>query len=1426
MSKQNINVGSGDLAGDGEGLRSAFIKINANFDEVYADIAAVPTDVSGFNNDVGYITTASIPTVVSAFSNDVGYLTIDTMPPVNNLGNLFVTGTNLQTIAGSILDADIVFQPSGLGGVSVPNLKIPVGTILGSTVPVVASILDLELGSVIDHSTGPSDALTVGQYGLTNGIPAPWAVYQFTTSPSPVVQVDDVLGGAGIPASPTPSVILAVGTGTWSNTVIAYSDFSSLALPVPGVVVTVARATTHASMDVVTSPLTDINLNAGVGGKVVTHSSILPYSTNLFDLGSPAKRFRKLWLGGGTIYVLDETLGTDQAIGARDGNLYIAGGAGMTVGQFTFRDNQIKISDSSQDILFGTTTATGKVIFNRPIEVNTPGGQAVFTVTKSGLATINSPVSIATTQSALTIVGNTTGFVRERNFPDTLLALSGRDGVTTRVNMDSFGSGAYSVIAARQANGTAESPTSTLANDTMLRLSTQGWGTTNYVSSIGRINVQATQNFTDTAAGTRVRFQLTPNNSITVQTVTADIDSTGLSFVGNTTGGITFRDSTRQITAWTGTVSLSQVQGLANGAVTRINVGAGLTQTTSTGVVGIEATGVQNVYGTPNRVIVTDAGGKNLTLSTPQDLATNSSVTFQNITVTGNINVIGTATIATNASIVGKIIYLASSATSVEQIDGGGIQLGTSTFAKSILYSMVNNWWDTDGAGVKTEQLNATDATIDTLRTTGIAKLGTYNEDNNYPNAFLQIDGNVDSYNQVVNVNHNTGTSASSDFVAVNNIGNDGANYIDLGINSSVYSDPAYNIGGANDGYLFVNGGNISIGTQSPGTNIVFHTGGTTIDKLRATITDAGLTIEGKLNGLTLPSTSTTAGYVLSNDGTGVTSWVAPNSGPRGPSGPQGVAGANGVSGPIGPSGPRGLIGANGNDGVNGSQGPSGAQGNTGAQGTQGSTGAQGAVGAQGPTGAQGAQGNAGSTGAQGAQGSIGATGAQGAVGPQGSTGATGAQGAQGSTGPRGAQGDTGAQGAIGPQGSTGARGLTGDAGATGAQGAQGNTGDVGPQGPQGPRGLIGPAGVDGVNGSQGPTGAQGAQGAQGSTGNASTVPGPQGPQGPSGPSGVTGPQGSQSTVAGPQGPQGPQGVVGPQGAQGAQGAVGPQGPQGSTGAQGAVGPQGPQGATGNTGPQGPQGATGNAGPQGPQGAAGAQGAVGAQGTIGNTGPQGPQGATGNVGPQGPSGPAGVNGVTTITAGTGTYISTSSGAVTIWNNNVTTAMFYATTSTRTLSNTASTAVSILGLTNGFAVEANTRYQYQLVFNFKLNVSGAGNAVASYFVNTGSGATLSGHHYNIQWHESAALAPGAGITMINNSIVTGFGSPVAFTNNITDDDQEQVVIWGIMDVVNAGYVNFMVSQNKTLSSWTQYPGAYARVMKLGPIGQREFGGTWS
>ena len=378
-----------------------------------------------------------------------------------------------------------------------------------------------------------------------------------------------------------------------------------------------------------------------------------------------------------------------------------------------------------------------------------------------------------------------------------------------------------------------------------------------------------------------------------------------------------------------------------------------------------------------------------------------------------------------------------NTATLASQIDGGGIIIGTSTFARSILYNLVNNRWDTDGAGLLTLHLDASTATITDLYASGNAHIGSAYQNYDFPNADLQIDANTNNYTQIVIQNHNSGTQASTDIVATNDLGDDTNYFIDMGINSSNYVGGYWTVNGANDGYLYINGGNLAVGTQATNANIVFFTDGTTASNIRAVITATGLTVNGSVTAtkynkvtitqpassatltisdgktiafpqsLSFPNSAGTSSFVLSTNGAGTLAWVSPNSGPQGPqgvSGPQGPQGPSGVDGVTGPQGPQGVTGPQGPSGVNGVTGPQGPQGATGPQGPWGATGVTGPQGPQGVTGPQGPQGVTGPQGPQGVTGPQGPQGVAGPQGPQGVVGVTGPQGPQGVVGPQGPQ--------------------------------------------------------------------------------------------------------------------------------------------------------------------------------------------------------------------------------------------------------------------------------------------------------------------------------------------------------------------------------------------------------------------------------------
>ena len=87
---------------------------------------------------------------------------------------------------------------------------------------------------------------------------------------------------------------------------------------------------------------------------------------------------------------------------------------------------------------------------------------------------------------------------------------------------------------------------------------------------------------------------------------------------------------------------------------------------------------------------------------------------------------------------------------------------------------------------------------------------------------------NTNNYAQFNITNANSGGKASTDIVATANNGSETEGYIDLGINSSNYSNGASGIlNGANRAYLYATGQDFYIGNGSGGKDLVFFTNAT-----------------------------------------------------------------------------------------------------------------------------------------------------------------------------------------------------------------------------------------------------------------------------------------------------------------------------------------------------------------------------------------------------------------------------------------------------------------------------------------------------------------------------------------------------------------------------------------------------------------------
>ena len=138
------------------------------------------------------------------------------------------------------------------------------------------------------------------------------------------------------------------------------------------------------------------------------------------------------------------------------------------------------------------------------------------------------------------------------------------------------------------------------------------------------------------------------------------------------------------------------------------------------------------------------------------------------------------------------------------------------------------------------------------------------------PHVVLQLTGNLDTYTQVNFQNVNNGPSASTDYVATADNGNDNDGYINFGINSSTFDDPAFPGYYPNDGYLITHGiepatGNLNIHSHNTGSVIKLIVGAFGDSNVRATVTNTGF----RVNTATA-SSSTTSGALLVDGGTGI----------------------------------------------------------------------------------------------------------------------------------------------------------------------------------------------------------------------------------------------------------------------------------------------------------------------------------------------------------------------------------------------------------------------------------------------------------------------------------------------------------------------------------------------------------------------------
>ena len=214
---------------------------------------------------------------------------------------------------------------------------------------------------------------------------------------------------------------------------------------------------------------------------------------------------------------------------------------------------------------------------------------------------------------------------------------------------------------------------------------------------------------------------------------------------------------------------------------------------------------------------------------------------------------------APNALTAGTL-PVAAGGTGLTSLTAGYVPYGNGTNAFS------NSSTFTYNGTTVTAPAFAANATITGSLNAGAFSYGTLGYSDS--NIFASFTSSVNSYNQIILQNTNSGNAASTDFIVSNNLATSAAYYGDFGINSSGFSGTGA-LGAANNVYLYSQGTDLAIGTGSS-NSIHFVTNANSADAITVNPSNA-VAFNGSYG---------TSGYILQSNGSGTPpTWVSNTAG-------------------------------------------------------------------------------------------------------------------------------------------------------------------------------------------------------------------------------------------------------------------------------------------------------------------------------------------------------------------------------------------------------------------------------------------------------------------------------------------------------------------------------------------------------------------
>lgn len=208
----------------------------------------------------------------------------------------------------------------------------------------------------------------------------------------------------------------------------------------------------------------------------------------------------------------------------------------------------LQFSGNTMFSTFANSTLTIQQTGTGNIQLNSSN-----TVTTSNLIvgrglTVNNP-TFTSTESAVRIVGSSNGREQLPVNSGYMLHVTGQDNTSSRIINDSFGAGAYPLLAGRAARGNVANPEAIQSGDVITRWSGNAHDGTSYAQfGTGRIDMVATENHTPSSKGTRIEFwtmERTTNTFVNIAT----FNGANVTFTGQVNAQKGFSCTTKNVTS-------------------------------------------------------------------------------------------------------------------------------------------------------------------------------------------------------------------------------------------------------------------------------------------------------------------------------------------------------------------------------------------------------------------------------------------------------------------------------------------------------------------------------------------------------------------------------------------------------------------------------------------------------------------------------------------------------------------------------------------------------------------------------------------------------------------------------------------------------------------------------------------------------------